>query len=73
MCNVTTFHKGQMLRHKTETSWPTIILASVHENPTATFGGKNLAPFAWGVWQDGGGSSAFNLATLEKDWEDTGV
>lgn len=68
-----TYHKGQELRHKSEPTWPTIIIASVHEDPSATFGGKRLAPFAWGVWQDGGGSSAFTLTTLDKDWEDTGV
>jgi hypothetical protein len=67
-------HKGQQLRHKTETTWPTIMVSTIHAEPTATFGGVPLQPFAFVEWSDNPGVyTAMNLATIEKDWEDTGV
>lgn len=67
-------HKGQTLRHKTEPDWPTVTVNSVHETDLPSFAGNRVPPFAWVTWADKPGESAvIYLATLQRDWEDTGV
>lgn len=66
--------KGMTLRHKTETTWPTVTIVSIHADPTATYAGRPIQPFAFVTWADNPGvNTAHSLDDLTKNWEDTGV
>jgi hypothetical protein len=62
--------KDQEYRHKTEPTWPTIIVKSIHAEPDASFAGVPLKPYAYVEWQDNRGIfCAHLLSDIERNWE----
>lgn len=62
--------KGMTLRNRSEPGWPTITVQSIHAEPTATFAGRTIQPFAYVTWSDNPHvNTAHSLADLVKNWE----
>jgi hypothetical protein len=74
MATKTTLHVGQTLRSLTDSTWPTITIHKIVEQPDASFRGRRLSPYAYVEWADNlGVYTAMNLANLQTAWEDIGV